>query len=58
VHSFNYSDLPLWDMMFGTFRNPRRWEARCGFGAEREPRLAEMLRGVNVNADTGTKTPP
>ena len=22
VHAFNYADLPLWDMVFGTFRNP------------------------------------
>lgn len=49
VHSYNYADLPLWDMLFGTFRNPRRWEATCGFG-ELEHRLPEMLRGVDVNA--------
>jgi sterol desaturase/sphingolipid hydroxylase (fatty acid hydroxylase superfamily) len=49
VHSFNYADLPLWDMLFGTFRNPRTWEARCGFGAENEHRLLEMLFGVDVN---------
>jgi len=48
VHSFNYSDLPLWDMLFGTFRNPRDWNASCGFGTERELRLGEMLRGVDV----------
>lgn len=48
VHSFNYADLPLWDMLFGTFRNPERWEATCGFGPK-EHRLAEMLAGVDVN---------
>ena len=48
VHSFNYSDLPLWDMLFGTFRNPRDWNASCGFGTEGELRLGEMLRGVDV----------
>jgi sterol desaturase/sphingolipid hydroxylase (fatty acid hydroxylase superfamily) len=57
VHSFNYSDLPLWDMLFGTFRNPGRWEARCGFGPVGESRLGEMLLGVNVNADVETKAP-
>jgi sterol desaturase/sphingolipid hydroxylase (fatty acid hydroxylase superfamily) len=50
VHSFNYSDLPLWDMLFGTFRNPRRFEARCGLGPSGEHRLAEMLRGVDLEA--------
>jgi sterol desaturase/sphingolipid hydroxylase (fatty acid hydroxylase superfamily) len=53
VHSYNYADLPLWDMLFGTFRNPRHWEARCGFGPVNEHRLREMLFGVDVN-----KTPP
>ena len=48
VHSFNFADLPLWDMLFGTFRNPRRWEGRCGFG-EGEHRLGEMLRGVDIH---------
>ena len=50
VHSFNYSDLPLWDMLFGTFRNPRRFEARCGLGPTGEHRLGEMLKGVDVQA--------
>jgi sterol desaturase/sphingolipid hydroxylase (fatty acid hydroxylase superfamily) len=49
VHSFNYSDLPVWDMLFGTFRNPSKWEARCGFGEEGELRFGEMLRGIDVN---------
>jgi sterol desaturase/sphingolipid hydroxylase (fatty acid hydroxylase superfamily) len=49
VHSFNYSDLPLWDMLFGTFRNPRKWDARCGFAAQGEIRLPEMLIGVDIH---------
>ncbi len=49
VHSYNYADLPVWDMLFGTFRNPPRWDARCGFGPTNEGRLAEMLVGVDVN---------
>jgi sterol desaturase/sphingolipid hydroxylase (fatty acid hydroxylase superfamily) len=49
VHSYNYADLPLWDMLFGTFRNPRRWAERCGFGPEAEQRLPEMLCGVDVS---------
>lgn len=49
LHAFNYGDLPLWDMLFGTFRNPKRWEARCGFG-EDEHRLGEMLRCADISA--------
>jgi sterol desaturase/sphingolipid hydroxylase (fatty acid hydroxylase superfamily) len=47
VHAYNYADLPLWDMLFGTFQNPKRWDARCGFGAD-EARLREMLAGLNI----------
>ena len=49
VHSYNYADLPLWDMLFGTFRNPKHWDAKCGFG-DKELRLGEMLAGVDVNS--------
>lgn len=48
LHSYNFADLPLWDAMFGTLRNPARWESRCGFGPEGERRLGEMLRGIDV----------
>jgi sterol desaturase/sphingolipid hydroxylase (fatty acid hydroxylase superfamily) len=50
VHSFNYSDLPVWDMLFGTFCNPRVWNAQCGFETPQELRFAEMLIGRDVNA--------
>ena len=43
LHSYNYGDLPLYDMIFGTFRNPRRWQSQCGFGDD-EHRFMAMLR--------------
>ena len=49
LHSFNFADLPLWDILFGTFRNPREEQFRCGFGPAHESRLAEMLWGVDVH---------
>ena len=49
-HRSNYSDLPLWDMLFGTFENPRKFEEACGFGPEREIQLPAMLLGRDVNA--------
>jgi sterol desaturase/sphingolipid hydroxylase (fatty acid hydroxylase superfamily) len=48
-HRQNFADLPLWDMLFGTFHNPRRWELSCGFG-EREHALLPMLRFEDVLA--------
>jgi sterol desaturase/sphingolipid hydroxylase (fatty acid hydroxylase superfamily) len=50
LHAYNYGDLPLWDMLFGTFRNPKAWDARCGFAEDRELRVGELLIGRDVNA--------
>jgi hypothetical protein len=55
VHSYNFADLPLWDILFGTFRNPRRFEARCGFGQD-ELRVGQMLRGVDVTVPVPAPT--
>ncbi|HLL54567.1 MAG TPA: sterol desaturase family protein [Myxococcaceae bacterium] len=53
IHAYNYSDISLWDILFGTFKNPETWDGVCGLGYENELRLGEMLRGVDV-----TETPP
>lgn len=50
LHAYNYGDLPLWDMLFGTFRNPRAWNAKCGFRDDRELRVGDLLLGRDVNA--------
>jgi sterol desaturase/sphingolipid hydroxylase (fatty acid hydroxylase superfamily) len=50
LHAFNYGDLPVFDALFGTLRNPRRWEDACGFGPEREARIGQMLLGRDVSA--------
>jgi hypothetical protein len=47
--AMSVSDLPLCDLAFGTFRNPRAWDAECGFGASGELRLREMLAGRDVS---------
>lgn len=49
LHGFNYSELPLVDGLFGTYRNPDRWQKTCGLGAHNEDRLVEMLKGVDVS---------
>lgn len=48
LHHYNYADLPLWDMLGGTFQNPKRWDARCGFGEKGEHRVADLLLGRDV----------
>jgi sterol desaturase/sphingolipid hydroxylase (fatty acid hydroxylase superfamily) len=49
VHAYNYSDLPLWDIVFGTFRNPESWEAAAGFYNGASSRIGEMLLGRDVS---------
>ena len=48
-HRNNYSDLPLWDMIFGTFYNPTEAQFQCGFEQDRELKLGTMLAGTDVN---------
>jgi sterol desaturase/sphingolipid hydroxylase (fatty acid hydroxylase superfamily) len=48
-HFSNFSDLPMWDMLFGTYKNPPTYDGPCGFKDHREARLSEMLRWKNVN---------
>jgi len=50
IHRYNYSDLPLWDMVFGTFRNSKTAEGlRAGFYEGASRRIPEMLIGRDVS---------
>jgi len=46
VHAY-YADLPIWDIVFGTFKNPDKFEGKVGF-AERAS-FSKMLVGIDVN---------
>ena len=50
-HSNNYGDITWWDMLFGTYDNPKTWEGRCGYEDEREQRLWDMLRFRDVHEE-------
>ena len=43
LHHYNYSDLPVWDMLFGTFCNPERADNLTGFPSDNENRLGDLL---------------
>ncbi|WP_341705861.1 sterol desaturase family protein [Halopseudomonas sp.] len=49
-HASNYG-LPLWDLLFGTWENPRERVTRCGFEGDRETRIYDMLKTRDVNVD-------
>ncbi len=51
IHKHNYSDLPLFDIMFGTFSNPAAYEHETGFYPGATDRIVDMLlfRDINVH---------
>lgn len=51
-HAYNYSDLPVWDMLWGTFRNPAEFHGDVGFELAESRRIGAMLVGRDVNAAT------
>ncbi len=57
-HSQNYADLPLWDWMFGTLKNPRTSPAHCGFTPDREQRFQDMIAFRDVHASPSKKPLP
>jgi sterol desaturase/sphingolipid hydroxylase (fatty acid hydroxylase superfamily) len=48
-HKNNYGDVVWWDMMFGTYENPKEFLSSCGFDDSQEQRLAEMLAYRDVH---------
>jgi sterol desaturase/sphingolipid hydroxylase (fatty acid hydroxylase superfamily) len=43
IHHFNYAELPLFDLAFGTFRNPGGYEHETGFWQGASARVLDML---------------
>jgi sterol desaturase/sphingolipid hydroxylase (fatty acid hydroxylase superfamily) len=43
VHKINYSDIPIWDRMFGTYKDTVEFTERCGFPRGAEEKLIPML---------------
>jgi sterol desaturase/sphingolipid hydroxylase (fatty acid hydroxylase superfamily) len=48
LHAYNYCELPIWDIVFGTFRNPERFEPEAGFYDGASRRIGAMLLGRDV----------
>lgn len=48
-HYNNFADLPIWDMLFGTFINPVTTTTPCGFKEPREQKCMDILLFKNVN---------
>jgi len=50
-HKNNYGDITWWDMMFGTYENPKEWVHSCGFDDDKEQRLGAMLAYRDVHKE-------
>jgi sterol desaturase/sphingolipid hydroxylase (fatty acid hydroxylase superfamily) len=48
-HQNNYGDITWWDMLFGTYENPAEWVHSCGFEADKEQQLLQMLAYKDVH---------
>lgn len=49
-HTHNYGDIVWWDMLFGTYHNPKEFTTSCGFDPDKEERLKEMLLFKDVHS--------
>jgi len=49
LHYYNFSDLPVFDLLFGTFRNPREYEMETGYYQGASARIPEMLAFRDVS---------
>jgi len=48
VHARNYGDVPWFDMLFGTFENPREFKGEVGFHEGGSRKLGAMLIGREI----------
>ena len=49
VHKYNYSDFPIYDLLFGTFSNPKTHDKACGFFDGASNQIWEMLTFKDLN---------
>jgi len=51
IHKHNYSDLPIFDILFGTFENPRKYEHQTGFYYGASAKVLDMLTFKDLNKE-------
>lgn len=57
LHRYNYADLPIFDLLFGTFRNPKDYVAECGFYDGASARIGDMLMFRDISEAAGSMNP-
>jgi sterol desaturase/sphingolipid hydroxylase (fatty acid hydroxylase superfamily) len=46
------ADITWWDMLFGTYENPKEWTHTCGFDDAKEQQLLKLLTYHDVHRET------
>ncbi len=49
IHGYNYGDIPIFDILLGTFRNPRTWDNEAGFFDGSSQMMGPMLIGKKID---------
>ena len=49
-HTQNYADLPIWDLLFGTYHNPKESPKMCGFDEDKELQIGPILAFKDVHS--------
>jgi sterol desaturase/sphingolipid hydroxylase (fatty acid hydroxylase superfamily) len=53
VHARNFGDMPVWDRLFGTYREPTGATVELGFAEGRARRVMAMVACIDVNRRQG-----
>ena len=56
IHQKNYSDLPIFDLLFGTWVNPKEFIPAAGFYDGASLRIGDLLLGRDVTHDAEKKS--
>lgn len=51
VHRYNFSDIPIWDRIFGKYKDTTDFTDRCGFPKNNEEEILKMLVFKDVYND-------
>lgn len=51
IHAYNYSDISLFDILFGTFNNPKGYEHEAGFYEGASKRIWDMLMFKDISKE-------
>lgn len=55
IHGYNYSDLPVYDILFGTFNNPDGYQHETGFYTGATDRIVDMLLWEDISLEVPGK---